>query len=145
MCVDGLHACCPGRPGLATAARFERWARQGKQLMPCAACCLPHGPLFVVVRTFDAVGTGCQLEDVHAVGRSRAGSVSGFRVDRPAALNAREVLRVCMRACDPSCYRDASGGRGALTVSGSVRGSTLDLGTHLRLVGDVELHTFQLL
>ena len=45
-----------------------------------------------------------KLGDVHAVGRSRAGSVSGFRVDRPAALDALESLDASVRACRPSCY-----------------------------------------
>ena len=37
------------------------------------------------------------LNDAHAVGLSRAGSVSRFRVDRPAALDALESLDASVR------------------------------------------------
>ena len=46
-----------------------------------------------------------ELQDV---GSSHAGSERWARADRAGALSARESSHVCMRACVPSCYRDAS-------------------------------------
>ena len=42
------------------------------------------------------------------VGPSHAGSERWARAGRAGALCARESLHICMRACVPSCYRDAS-------------------------------------
>ena len=75
-----------------------------------------------------------ELQDV---GSSHAGSERWTRADRAGALSARESLHVCMRACVPSCYRDASMCTFGTGFARADLGCTLDLRSDLRCFGHV--------
>ena len=92
--ADGARTSCLARSGRTTAVRCKRWARQGQRLQRCAAL-LCAARSFVVVRTFGGGWDRMQLGDMLSVSCRHAGSVTGLRVDREAALDALESSHTC--------------------------------------------------
>jgi hypothetical protein len=95
--------------------------------LPRGACCLMH--------ILGCLDMWLGLGDAQAVGLSRAGSVSGLRVDRAAALNVLESSFARASACV------ASSRSAHMTVTVRARGPPVNTSQIVSLVAMLELGT----